>query len=100
VEKALSEDASISDAYVYGAALSTGLAPGEKEVIAAIVPADEESFDVRSVLSDCRGKLDRNSVPDFIQVVNAIPKTASEKPIERLLLEALDVNAENVFAAG
>jgi crotonobetaine/carnitine-CoA ligase len=99
VEKALSEDASISDAYVYGTALSTGLAPGEKEVIAAIVPADEESFDVRSVFSDCRGKLDRNSVPDFIQVVNAIPKTASEKPIERLLLEALDISADNIFAA-
>jgi crotonobetaine/carnitine-CoA ligase len=99
VEKALSEDASVSDAYVYGVALSTGLAPGEKEVIAAIVPADEESFDVHSVFSDCRGKLDRNSVPDFIQIVNTIPKTASEKPIERLLLEALDVDADNIFAA-
>jgi len=99
VEKALSEVASVSDVYVYGAAVSTGLAPGEKEVIAAIMPTDRETFDVRSVFSESRGKLDRNSVPDFIQVVDEIPKTASEKPLERFLAEALDVNANNVFAA-
>jgi crotonobetaine/carnitine-CoA ligase len=99
VEKALSEVESVSDVYVYGAAMSAGLAPGEKEVIAAIVPADYETFDVHAVFSDSQDKLDRNSVPDFIQVVNEIPKTASEKPIERFLLEALDVNADNVFAA-
>jgi crotonobetaine/carnitine-CoA ligase len=97
VEKALSETDSISDVYVYGAAVSPGLAPGEKQVVAAVVPGNIASFDAGAVFTSCREKLDANSVPDFIQVVDEIPKTASEKPQERFLLDALDVNADNIF---
>jgi crotonobetaine/carnitine-CoA ligase len=97
VEKALSEIDSVSDVYVYGAAVSESLAPGEKQVVAAVVPMDPESFDASDLFSDCRRKLDANSVPDFIQVVNRIPKTASEKPQERFLVDALDPGADNVF---
>jgi crotonobetaine/carnitine-CoA ligase len=96
VEKALSEIDSVSDVYVYGAAVSESLAPGEKQVVAAVVPMDPESFDASDLFSDCRRKLDANSVPDFIQVVNRIPKTASEKPQERFLVDALDPGADNV----
>ncbi len=98
VEKALSEIESVSDAYVYGAAVTAGLAPGEKQVIAAVVPTDLESFDAGEVFASCRKSLDPNSVPDFIQLLPEIPKTASEKPQERFLLEALDIQAPNVFA--
>jgi crotonobetaine/carnitine-CoA ligase len=98
VEKALSEIDSVSDVYVYGAAVADGLAPGEKQVIAAVVATDPERFDAGQVFAACRAKLDPNSVPDFIQLVSKIPKTASEKPQERFLLEALDIHADNVFA--
>jgi len=98
VEKALSETDSISDAYVYGAEVADGLAPGEKQVIAAVVATDPDHFDPGQVFAACRAKLDANSVPDFIQVVPEIPKTASEKPQERFLLDALDIHADNVFA--
>ena len=53
---------------------------------------------LRSSAAACRARLDANSVPDFIQVVRRIPKTAFEKPQERFLLEALDIHADNVFA--
>jgi len=98
VEKALSEIDAISDAYVYGAAVTKGLAPGEKQVIAAVVAADPDRFEPGAVYAVCREKLDANSVPDFIQLVPEIPKTASEKPQERFLLEDLDIQADNVFA--
>ena len=98
VEKALSEIDQVTDAFVYGAAVSNGLAPGEKQVIAAVTPVDYDHFDAAAVFSACREKLDPNSVPDFIQIVRKIPKTASEKPQERFLLEALDIKADNVFA--
>jgi crotonobetaine/carnitine-CoA ligase len=97
VEKALSEIDSVTDVFVYGAAVTDGLAPGEKQVIAAIVPTDYDRFEGVPVFAACREKLDPNSVPDFIQIVRKIPKTASEKPQERFLLEALDIKAENVF---
>ncbi len=97
VEKALSETDSVSDVYVYGLAVSPGLAPGEKEVVAAVVATDRESFDASAVYSACQIKLDANSVPDFIQLVNKIPKTASEKPQERFLVDAFDAGADNIF---
>jgi crotonobetaine/carnitine-CoA ligase len=97
VEKAVSENASVSDVFVYGAAVAPGLAPGEKQVVAAVVPTDAEAFDASAVYTACRHKLDANSVPDFIQVVAKIPKTASEKPQERFLLDDLDIQADNVF---
>jgi crotonobetaine/carnitine-CoA ligase len=78
--------------------VAEGLAPGEKQVIAAVVPTDYDNFNAASVFAGCREKLDPNSVPDFIQAVRKIPKTASEKPQERFLLEALDIEADNVFA--
>jgi crotonobetaine/carnitine-CoA ligase len=99
VEKALSEIDDVSDVYVYGLAVSEGMAPGEKDIIGAVVPVDRDNLDVAAVFSACRGKLDRNSVPDFIQVLDEIPKTASEKPQERFLVEAFDDNPQDVYAA-
>jgi crotonobetaine/carnitine-CoA ligase len=99
VEKALSEIDSISDVYVYGLEVSEGLAPGEKEIIGAVVPANRDNFDVAAVFRACGEKLDRNSVPDYIQVLDEIPKTASEKPQERFLAEAFEANPADVYAA-
>ena len=99
VEKALSEIESIADVYVYGLAVSEGMAPGEKEVVGAVVPADRSNFDIAAVFQECRDKLDRNSVPDFIQVLDEIPKTASEKPQERFLVDAFKADPRNVYAA-
>jgi crotonobetaine/carnitine-CoA ligase len=98
VEKALSEIDTVTDVYVYGAAVADGLAPGEKQVIAAVVAANPDRFDPGAVYATCCEKLDANSVPDFIQLVPEIPKTASEKPQERFLLDALDIHSKNVFA--
>ena len=99
VEKALSEIDSITDVYVYGLEVSKGLAPGEKDVIAAVVPADRDNFDVAAVFTTCQAKLDRNSVPDYIQVLDEIPKTASEKPQERFMVEAFAAKPQDVYTA-
>lgn len=98
VEKSLSELDSVADVYVYGNAVSGELAPGEKDVIAAVVPTDRTSFDVAATFSACRAALDRNSVPDYIQVLGEIPKTASEKPQERFLVEAFESDPDSVHA--
>lgn len=98
VEKALLELDAVAEVYVYGLAVSTNLAPGEKDVVAAIVPTEPLSFDAVKVLRTCRGDLDRNSVPDFIQVLQDIPKTASEKPQDLLLAEAFSENPLDVFS--
>ncbi len=96
VEKAIAEQDAIDDVFVYGVPASSG-APGEKDVVAAIVARDHESFDAGEVFAACRKSLESNFVPTYLQLVDEIPKTASEKPQERFLLDAFSVEASNVF---
>jgi crotonobetaine/carnitine-CoA ligase len=96
IEKALAESPMVSDVFVYGVKAESG-APGEKDVVAAIVPASMEDFSVSSLFALCRAKLEANSIPTYFQIVSEIPKTASEKPIERFLLEAFGKDGQNVF---
>lgn len=100
VEKALSEIDSIADVYVYGLAVTPGMAPGEKEVVAAVVATHRAHFDPATVIRACREKLDGNSVPDYLQLLDEIPKTASEKPQERFLIDAFQSRPDDVYASG
>ena len=95
VEKAIAESGLVDDVYVYGIA-SAGLAPGEKDVVAAIVPKDPSAFDVQQLYAVCSARLEANFVPGFIQVLAQIPKTASEKPQDRFLIEAFEARPESV----
>jgi crotonobetaine/carnitine-CoA ligase len=96
VEKALAEHPSVGDVFVYGVPAASG-APGEKDVVAAVVPVDPAHFDPAALLDACRQSLEPNFVPSYIQIVDEIPKTASEKPQERFLLDAFAPDAPNVF---
>jgi len=99
VEKAIAEEPSVSDVFVFGVKAASG-APGEKDVVAAIVALDAREFDAAAVFARCRRALEPNIVPSYLQVVEEIPKTASEKPQERFLLETFDPAASNVFTEG
>lgn len=87
IEKVLAESPMVSDVFVYGIDAASG-APGEKDVVAAIVPEPSAAFDAQELFRLCRERLDSSSVPGYLQVVAEIPKTASEKPQERFLKEA------------
>jgi crotonobetaine/carnitine-CoA ligase len=99
IEKAVAEFESVDDVFVYGVPASNG-APGEKDVVAAIVLRDAAGFDPARLLAHCVARLDRNAVPSYFQVVEAIPKTASEKPQERFLIERFQNNPADVHATG
>jgi crotonobetaine/carnitine-CoA ligase len=95
VEAALAENPLITDVYVYGLPSANG-SPGEKDVVAAIV-VDRARFDPQAVFADCQRKLEANFIPSFLQVVDEIPKTASEKPQDRFLIEALHADDAEVW---
>jgi crotonobetaine/carnitine-CoA ligase len=97
VEKVLAEHPQIGDVFVYGVAAASG-APGEKDVVAAVTVVDPARFDPASVFESCRAGLESNFVPSYLQVVDQIPKTASEKPQERFLLERFAPDADGVYA--
>ena len=96
VEKELAEHPQVDDVFVYGVPSSNGVA-GEKDVVAAIVPLSRATFDAADVFRWCRARLETSFVPSYLQVVDEIPKTASEKPQERFLLEAFKIGAANVI---
>jgi crotonobetaine/carnitine-CoA ligase len=93
VEKVLAEHPQIDDVFVYGVPAASG-APGEKDVVAAVVVAAGAELDVAGVFAHCRDGLESNFVPSYLHVVAEIPKTASEKPQERFLLDAFDADRE------
>jgi crotonobetaine/carnitine-CoA ligase len=97
VEKVIAEQPSVSDVFVYGVPAASG-SPGEKDVVAAVVPQRGVPFDPAAIFAACRAGLEANFVPSYIQVVDEIPKTASEKPQERFLLDRFAPDAKNVHA--
>jgi crotonobetaine/carnitine-CoA ligase len=88
IRRALAEHPAVVDVHVYGIPSRTG-APGETDIVAAIVPADPAACDVDALVEHCRERLERSHVPDLFQIVEALPKTASEKVQTRFLIEAL-----------
>lgn len=98
IEKLLAESPLVGDVFVYGVKAASG-APGEKDVVAAIVPHGPGGLDAEALFALCRAWLEPNCVPAYFQVVREIPKTASEKPIERFLLADFEAGRDNIFTA-
>jgi acyl-coenzyme A synthetase/AMP-(fatty) acid ligase len=96
VEGVIAQHPDVTDICVYGVPAASG-APGESDLVAAIVPTEGHTPDIKSIFELCITGLDRNSVPNYIQVVQEIPKSASEKNLDRLLREAFHPEAKNVY---
>ena len=96
VEAVIARHQDVSDVCVYGIPSELG-APGESDIVAALAPMPDKAIDPASIFSLCRENLEGNAVPSYIQVVDEIPKTASEKNLDRLLKEDFSPDAANVF---
>jgi crotonobetaine/carnitine-CoA ligase len=96
IRRVLAEDPDVVDVHIYGVPSRAG-APGETDIVAAVVPRDAETFDAGAVFARCTARLERSHVPDFLQVVDDLPRTASEKVQVRFLVETLSESARNVF---
>jgi len=96
VEKVIAEQPAVSDVFAYGVPAASG-SPGERDVVAAIVPTPGARFDPADVFAACRRGLEPNFVPSYLQIVDEIPKTASEKPQERFLLERFAADAPGIY---
>jgi len=97
VEAGIAIHPDVSDVCVYGVPSALG-APGESDLVAAVVAIDGQSFDPKSIFTHCKEKLEGNAIPSYLQVVDAIPKSASEKNLDRLLREEFSKDADNIYA--
>ena len=81
---------------MYGIPATSG-APGESDLVAAVAPFDGKEVDIDGIRAICRSELERNALPSFFQIVDEIPKTASEKYLNRVLKDSFDPKAPNVI---
>jgi acyl-CoA synthetase (AMP-forming)/AMP-acid ligase II len=96
IRRVLAEDPDIADVHIYGIPARSG-APGETDIVAAVVPRHRATFAPDDVFARCAARLERSHVPDFLQVIDDLPRTASEKVQVRFLVTQLEESAENVF---
>src|SRR5262245_43601659 len=97
IVRVLAEDPQVLDVHVYGVP-ARSRAPGESEVVAAVVAADPARVDATALFARCAARLERAYVPDYIQVLDELPKTATEKVQTRLLVQSFDPSSPRVFA--
>jgi acyl-CoA synthetase (AMP-forming)/AMP-acid ligase II len=96
IEKIIGEHPQVSEVCVYGIPASSG-APGESDIVAAIAPFSDAKIDIEDIKNLCRKKLETNSLPGYFQVVREIPKTITEKPLERVLRESFSPEGLNII---
>ncbi len=88
IEKALAETGLVDDVFVFGVPAASRV-PGESDVVAAVVFAANAPADEGLALAALRAALPRPVVLQQVMPLKAIPKTASEKPLARVLSQTL-----------
>jgi crotonobetaine/carnitine-CoA ligase len=96
VESVIATHPDVTEVCVYGIPAASG-APGEVDLVAALVPTPGRTIEAKSVFGAFIAGLEKNAVPSYIQVVDSIPKTISEKNLDRVLREEFRADGENVF---
>lgn len=99
VEKVIAEHPGVNDVHVFGVLTETG-APGENNVVAAVVPTAPANFNIADLFRHCRQRLDAMSVPAFVMIVDELPKTASQKVQPRFLVEMFNAKTHPIYQGG
>lgn len=96
IEAVIAKHPNVNDVCVYGIPAASG-APGESDIVATVAPVQGCDIDPKSIYQLCAGNLEKNAIPSFLQVVGEIPKTATEKNLDRVLREEFRKDADNVY---
>lgn len=97
IEAVLGKHPDVSEACVYGVPAISG-APGESDLIAALAPVEGAQINPQSIYDLCKKELDPNHIPSYLQIVNEIPKSISEKALDRVLRDKFFSDAEDVYS--
>ncbi len=97
IERVIGEYPDVSEVCVYGIPAASG-APGESDLVAAVAPFEGRSIDPKALFTSCRENLEPNFVPSYVQVKEIIPKTISEKALDRVLKDEFSLDSSNVFS--
>jgi acyl-coenzyme A synthetase/AMP-(fatty) acid ligase len=96
VEKVIGEHSDVSEVCVYGIPAASG-APGESDIVAAVSPFEGKTIDPASIYEKCKVDLEPNFIPSYLQVIADIPKTVSEKALDRKLREEFERGEGTIY---
>jgi len=97
IERVMGEHETVSEVCVYGIPAASG-APGESDLVAALAPFEGKTIDPAGIFEKCKKDLEPNFVPSFLQIKERIPKTISEKALDRILKNDFSPDSDNVFS--
>ncbi len=97
IEAVLGKHPDVSEVCVYGVPAASG-APGESDLVAAIGLLEGATIDPMSIYKLCKRELEPNYVPSYLQIVSEIPKSISEKALDRVLRSEFSPDAQNVYS--
>jgi carnitine-CoA ligase len=69
---------------------------GEDDVMVAVIPCDDAAFDARELITFAAGQLPKYAVPRYVEVVDALPRTATGK-VEKYLLRQRGVTPSSWY---
>ena len=96
IEKVIGELDNVSEVCVYGIPAASG-APGESDLVAGIAPFEGKTIDPAVIYKKCKEGLESNFIPSYLQIVDEIPKTISEKALDRILRDQFLPENENIY---
>ncbi|MBN1534341.1 MAG: AMP-binding protein [Spirochaetes bacterium] len=96
VETVIGKHPDVSEVCVYGVPATSG-APGESDLVAAVSPLEGKAIDPASLFGYFTTSLEPNFIPSYLQVMEEIPKTVTEKALSRVLKEAFERNEGSIY---
>lgn len=97
VETIIGELEEVAEVCVYGIPSEQG-APGESDLVAAVAPFDGALLDPAAIYEKCKKDMEPNFIPSYLQFVDEVPKTISEKFMSRVLKDEFSPEKENVHS--
>ena len=65
--------------------------------MAGIAAVEGQPVDPAAIYAKCRQDLEPNFIPSYLQLVDEIPKTISEKSLDRVLRDAFKADGDNIY---
>lgn len=96
VESVIGRHPDVSEVCVFGIQAESG-APGESDLVAAVALHPGKKMNPKDIYDECQKGLEPNSIPSYLQWVEGIPKTISEKAMNRVLESQFSKESEDVF---
>lgn len=96
VETIIGQHPDVSEVCVYGVMAASG-APGESDLVAAIQALEGRTADPKSIYDKCKKDLEANYIPSYLQILEELPKTLTEKPLARRLKEMFERGEGTIY---